>query len=107
MRFRAEGQYNPVTVHWERPDGDVGWLRLRHRGPLSATAREGGGLKVKVRDHRRLGRQPVLVESSHPGDFGKTEWRFEGRTIAYDGPPAHPDGVIDAGAKEILRLHLA
>ena len=35
-RFRAEGQYHPATVHWSAPDGSVGWLRLRHAGPLSA-----------------------------------------------------------------------
>jgi hypothetical protein len=34
-------QYHPVTIHWRTPDGDVGWLRLRHKGPVEARAEQG------------------------------------------------------------------
>jgi hypothetical protein len=34
-------QYHPVTLHWQMPDGDVGWMRLRHWGPVEARAEEG------------------------------------------------------------------
>jgi hypothetical protein len=104
-RFRAEGQYHPATVHWAIPDGTVGWLRLRHRGRLSATAAR-GVLEVQVHDHHRLGRQPVVVEASHPGTFGG-DWVFPGRTIGYDGPPVAANGVIDAGSDETLVLRPA
>jgi len=102
-RFRAEGQYHPVTVHWVLDDGSVGWLRLRHRGPLSATARS-GTLTVVVHDHRRHGRQPVIVEASHPGEFHADRWTFPGRAIGYSGPSPDARGVIDAGSDEVLTL---
>jgi len=102
-RYRAEGQYHPATAHWLLGDGSVGWLRLRHHGPLSATAFE-GGLTVRVHDHHRHGRQPVVVESSLPGDFRRDAWHFAGREIRYVGPPADEHGVIDAGADEELTL---
>jgi hypothetical protein len=34
-------QYHPVTLHWSLPDGDVGWMRLRHWGPVEARAEQG------------------------------------------------------------------
>jgi hypothetical protein len=100
-RFRAEGQYHPATAHWARPDGSVGWLRLRHRGRLSATASP-GVLEVVVHDHHRLGRQPVVVETS--GGFSLSSlsdiW-------VYEGPPVSSHGVIDAGGDEKLVLRFA
>lgn len=102
-RYRAEGQYHPATAHWLLDDGSVAWLRLRHRGPLSATASE-GRLTVQVHDHRRHGRQPVIVESSHPCEFRADRWVFPGRTIGYAGPRPGERGAIDAGADEVLTL---
>jgi hypothetical protein len=102
---RAEGQYHPATAHWAAGDGTVGWLRLRHAGPLWATASP-GRLTVEVPDSRRLGRRPVRVESSHPGTFGRSEWTVAGRRVGYAGPPADTDGVIDAGGGEVLTLDL-
>jgi hypothetical protein len=100
---RAEGQYHPATAHWATADGTVGWLRLRHAGPLWATAEE-GRLVVEVRDSRSLGRRPVRVESSSPGRFEPSAWTFGDRRVAYEGPPAGADGVIDAGAGDVLVL---
>jgi hypothetical protein len=102
-RYRADGQYHPATAHWLAADGSVGWLRLRHRGRVSATA-SAGRLTVEVHDHHRDGRQPVLVESSPAGEFGRGQWRFAGRSIGYDGPPADEHGVIDAGGDDVLTL---
>jgi hypothetical protein len=103
--FRAEGQYHPATVHWSAPDGSVGWLRLRHAGPLSASAST-AELRVVVHDHHRLGRQPVIVETSHPCVFSHDRWSLPGRTIGYDGPAVDASGVIDAGDDTVLVLHL-
>ncbi len=102
-RFRAEGQYHPATAHWSLPDGSVGWMRLRHAGPLSAVASP-RTLTVTVHDHQRIGRQPVLVETSHPTTFRESAWALPGRTIRYDGPPADAHGAIDAGSDEVLTL---
>jgi hypothetical protein len=102
-RFRAEGQYHPATAHWSLPDGTVGWLRLRHAGPLSAVATP-ETLTVTVHDHQRIGRQPVRVETSHPATFHASSWELCGRTTHYDGPPADEDGVIDAGDNAVLTL---
>jgi hypothetical protein len=101
--FQAEGQYHPATVHWAAPDGTVGWLRLRHAGPLSATA-SNAELRVTVHDHHRLGRQPVVVECSHPCTFASSTWSLPGRTIGYVGPSADDSGTIDAGGDEDVLL---
>jgi hypothetical protein len=81
----------------------VGWLRLRHAGPLSATA-SNAELRVTVHDHHRLGRQPVVVECSHPCTFASSTWSLPGRTIGYVGPSADDSGTIDAGGDEDVLL---
>ena len=101
--YRAEGQYHPATAHWRLDDDAVGWLRLRHRGPLSATATT-GQLRVQVHDDHRHGRQPVTVESSHPGEFDSEHWRFPGRVLGYAGPPVNEHGAIDAEGDELITL---
>ena len=103
--YRAEGQYHPATVHWSLPDGSVAWLRVRHRGPVSATASR-GALTVVVHDDPRHGRQPVVIESSHPGTFETSRWTFPGRVIGYDGPCADASGVIDARDGDTVSLSL-
>jgi hypothetical protein len=102
-RFHADGQYHPATVHWAVGDGSVGWLRLRHAPPLSATASR-GQLQVTVHDHHRDGRRRVAVESSHPCRFEPQRWILPGRVIEYDGPPADDHGTIDTGNDDLLTL---
>lgn len=72
-RARAEGQYHPATIHWRGPDGSVAWLRLRHTGPLHATAGP-GWIEVTTEG------EPT-VESSHPGTFTADRWEFPGLTL--------------------------
>ena len=70
-QWRAEGQYHPATAHWRRDDGSVGWLRVRRRGPVAATATP-GVLTVEV-----SGDEPVELDTSHPGDIGSSHWTLE------------------------------
>ncbi|MGY6501813.1 MAG: hypothetical protein ACXIVQ_13100 [Acidimicrobiales bacterium] len=62
----AWGQYHPLTLHWRRPDGGVGWLRLRHRAPVSAVASRRSVVAV-CRPHPRHGPQPTTIEIHAPG----------------------------------------
>jgi hypothetical protein len=38
--LHARGQFHPATVHWRQPDGQVGWIRVEHRGATRAVANE-------------------------------------------------------------------
>lgn len=65
--FKPSDQFHPVTAHWRTPGGGVAWLRLRHIGPVDATAAP-GSLRVTGRV------DPELIER-----FGRhhSEWAFE------------------------------
>jgi hypothetical protein len=85
--LQARGQYHPATVHWRRPDGGVGWLRLVHHGPTEATASE-GRLTVTCRPHPRRGPGPIRWEGSDEAlEVTPHRWACAGLTldIATDG----------------------
>jgi len=104
--FDATGQYHPATVHWRTPDGGVGWLRLRHRGPLDAVAAE-GSLTVTTRDHPAHGPTSTRVLASHPGTLTTGRWRFPGLDVAVEGGPhVDDDGRLATAGTTTFTLHL-
>ena len=52
-------QHNPATLHWRRPDGRVGWIRLASNAPVDATA-DARGLAVTVHTGLRGLREAAL-----------------------------------------------
>lgn len=64
-------QYHPATLHWQMPNGDVGWMRLRHWGPVEARA-EAGQLTIHA---------PILPELLARYGDGHRSFTFE---IAYN-----------------------
>ena len=87
--LQARGQYHPATIHWRRPDGGVGWLRLVHHAPTRATASE-GRLEVSLDPHPRHGPVdgPLGVQHRGPSRSGRTA----GRSPAWRcrSPPTPP-----------------
>jgi len=35
---KLSDQFHPATMHWKTPSGEIGWMRLRHMGPVDARA---------------------------------------------------------------------
>jgi hypothetical protein len=60
-------QHHPATLHWQRPDGDVGWLKLVTTAPVDASA-DAHGLEITVHTGLawlREAQVPVWLELSH------------------------------------------
>ncbi|MGI8794515.1 MAG: hypothetical protein ACR2H3_15310 [Acidimicrobiales bacterium] len=83
--WRGWGQYVPATIHWRRPDGAIGWLRVWHAGVIDATA-EPGRLLVDCQADA-----PIELRSN-------TDLPFE---TTLDGPRSF---VIEADATGPTRL---
>jgi hypothetical protein len=80
--LHARGQYHPATVHWRRPDGGVGWLRLVHHGPTQATAGE-RRLEVTCHPHPRRGPQPLRWDSNDDAlEVAPDRWSFPGLEVS-------------------------
>lgn len=65
--FKPSDQFHPATLHWRTPGGGIGWLRLRHIGPVDASA---GVNRLTIAG---------TVEPSLAQRFGSqhTEWVYE------------------------------
>lgn len=57
----ADGQHHPAVGHWQLPDGDVGWFRVRRADPLDAVAAE-ARLDVSAAE----GGAPLVLELGLP-----------------------------------------
>lgn len=91
--LHARGQFHPATVHWSLPDGGVGWLRLIHHGPTSATASR-RRLEVECHPHPRRGPMPLSWESNLvPTSATQDHWAFPGLDIAVS-TDAHLDHPV-------------
>jgi hypothetical protein len=88
-------QHHPVTLHWRRPDGDLGWMKLATTAPVDAVA-DAGGLTLTV--HTGLGwlreaEVPVWLELSHEPDAvlelrDGAVWALPGLTLRFAVSPA-------------------
>ena len=103
--WSAWGQYHPATVHWRCPDGSIGWIRLRHRAPVSATVTE-RALAVVCRPHPRHGPQPTTIEihapGASPGAIGEAMWTLPG-LVAEVHTAARPSDVTEEGDLIVVR----
>jgi hypothetical protein len=81
-QLQARGQFHPATVHWRRPDGEIGWLRVEHHGPTSARAGE-RRLAVTCSAHPKRGAQPVRwISNTAPLEVAADRWRLPGLEVA-------------------------
>ena len=79
---QSRGQRHIATIHWRLPDGSVGWLRLVHHGPTSATVSR-RQLDVTLRAHPRRGPQPSEWESNvTPVHVTASRWELPGLELA-------------------------
>jgi hypothetical protein len=106
--LHARGQFHPATVHWRRPDGGVGWLRLVHPAPARAVARQ-DRLEVALDPHPRHGAVSTRWESDTEATDVRTDrWTFPGLvvTVTTDGSLVDPGTRTYAGATH-MTLELA
>jgi hypothetical protein len=80
----ARGQFHPATVHWARPGGGVGWIRLVHPAPARAEASP-GQLRIELSPHAKRG--PVAPELwVSAGGAGGEPWSLPGLDVEVEGP---------------------
>lgn len=85
-------QHHPVTAHWRCPDGGVGWLRLKHIGPIDAKAEQGRvtfTAPASTEHSRRDGDAStftfVASASGISSDMiAESEWRLPGMTVTVE-----------------------
>ncbi len=97
-------QYHPVTMHWAMPDGDVGWMRLRHLGPVDARAAVGrltivGPLAPSGMDRYGDMHRSYVFEmacnAASGTDISAEKWILPGLTVHVQSDLPAPDISID------------
>jgi hypothetical protein len=90
-------QHHPATLHWRRPDGELGWMKLATTAPADAAA-DTEGLTVTVHTGLRWLRAaevPVWLELSHEPDApleirDGAVWALPGLTLRLAVSPSPP-----------------
>lgn len=90
--FKPSDQFHPVTAHWRTPGGGVAWLRLRHIGPVDATAAPAAltiGGTVEPGLAERFGKQHTqwvfeifLPEGAEGARVSADQWELPGLGVA-------------------------
>jgi hypothetical protein len=90
-------QYVTASVHWRLPNGDVGWIRVRARGPSSGTAAP-HSLNIELPPSREARELRVLIHA--PGldaaGLGKDRWHLPGLDVSLQTNLSGPRLELDA-----------
>jgi len=91
-RYSAWEQYTPATVHWQLPDGGVGWMAVRtnaapafEAGPRTFTLAAAEGTQKAVTLELR-----IRAPSGEPPSFGATRWRLPGLEVEVENGWGEP-----------------
>ena len=90
--FKPSDQFHPATIHWRTPGGGVAWLRLRHIGPVDATAGVNsltlvGTVEPSLGErfgsqHREWVYEIFLPEGTDGVEVSRERWELPGLTVA-------------------------
>ena len=88
---KLSNQFHPATIHWMLPNGQVGWMKLRHLGAVNARAEKGRltvlGKMVKELadtygdDHTQFVFQLCVSEGIDPAQIDGNVWSLPGLTL--------------------------
>ena len=90
--FKPSDQFHPATIHWRTPGGGIAWLRLRHIGPVDATAAAysltvAGTVEPSLVDrfgsqHSEWVYEIFLPEGVDGAQVSREQWVLPGLTVA-------------------------
>ena len=109
-------QYHPVTMHWQTPDGRVGWMRMRHEGPVDARVEPG---RLTIQGYV----DPLFAERGTPAHYEYTfelhlpgglyidsispeQWRLPGLTIDVE-TELQPPEVLQQEDRCFITYHVS
>ncbi len=92
-------QFHPATAHWRCPNGEVGWLRLKHIGPIDARVEESRisftapiSSEYKARDaDGTTFTYDVYAPRLSVDAFSDGAWKLPGMTISVETNLSSPD----------------
>lgn len=105
--WHAYEQYHPATLHWRIDDDRIGWLRVRHDGPVDARA-EPRALALRLAAPRGRAGAGTTFEIHAPAAGGRDVasagvWRLPGIELQLEGDVGIPE-VFESG--ESVQFHI-
>jgi hypothetical protein len=100
---RSYEQFHPVTLHWKKPDGTIGWARLRYRGSVDAEVKTGRLQATLSGEPREFDVEfdPATIRSAK---LSAQQWQLDGAAVRIAVLPAC-SASIDA-TKNLLRYRV-
>lgn len=99
----GEPQCHGATIHWQTPNGGVGWIRLRTTGPVDARV-ENGKLDI-YRPFAATLRFEILATGLSADMISVDRWTLPGLDLRADAGGALPEVTLEDGLL-VVRLNM-
>jgi len=108
---KLSNQFHPATIHWELPDGQVGWMRLCHMGAVNAQAKKGRltvvgkmeqTLAEKYDDHRHFVFQLCVPGGVDKDNIRADRWHLPGLSVRVDSNIDKPEVVQEGETIKVI-----
>ncbi len=96
--YKLSDQFHPATIHWQMPNGHIGWMRLKHIGAINARASKNqltitGKIEPKLAERYGDAHKQFVFQFYIPGataSIQPAKWILPGLSINISGNLAHP-----------------
>ena len=78
---RGHSQFHPLTIHWQMPAGQIGWVKLIHALPVDVTA----GERALVLEGQGEMTFHIYSPGSKPDDLRADQWVLNGLEVKVEG----------------------
>ena len=95
-------QFHGATIHWQTPDGGVGWIRMRSAGPVDAHV-ENGKLDIHSPFAAAL-RFDIHAADLNADIIQANRWTLPGLDLRVDSSGAVPEATLEDGLL-VVRLN--
>jgi hypothetical protein len=97
--YKLSDQFHPATLHWQMPNGNIGWMRLKYIGAINAHASKNqlaitGKTEPKLAERYGDAHKQFVFQFHIPGGTATIQsdtWILPGLSVKITGNLSNPE----------------